>query len=200
LPIPSPSWSPDWPHAPAVAREGRLGHDHEAGLRERMLLERGYGERFGFSDEQLVEQVGGGVVSNDVFLAGYGAAQAVPGPLFTFAAYLGALSRTAATGWAGATIALVGVFLPGYLLVIGLLPLWERARRHAAAARALQGINAAVVGLLLAALYTPVGTSAIGAPADLALALVAFLFLTVGKLAPWLVVVGGAALATLIDR
>ena len=147
-----------------------------------------------------VQLVGGGVVSNDVFLAGYGAAQAVPGPLFTFAAYLGALSRTAATGWAGATIALVGVFLPGYLLVIGLLPLWERARRHAAAARALQGINAAVVGLLLAALYTPVGTSAIGAPADLALALVAFLFLTVGKLAPWLVVVGGAALATLIDR
>lgn len=143
------------------------------------------------------EVVPPGWVSDDAFLAGYGAAQAVPGPLFTFAAYLGAVSSQSPNGWLGAAVALVAIFLPAFLLVIGALPLWEGARRHLAMQRAMLGVNAAVVGLLLAAFYRPVWTSAILSPADFALAAVGFLLLAFWKLPPWLVVALCAAVAGL---
>src|SRR5262245_45867821 len=107
-----------------------------------------------------------GWVTNDAFLAGYGAAQAVPGPLFTFAAYLGAVMGPPPNGWAGAGICLIAIFLPSFLLVIGALPFWEELRRRAAAQAALAGVNAAVVGLLLAALYNPVWTAGITSAGD----------------------------------
>ena len=135
------------------------------------------------------EVVPPGWVTNEQFLAGYGAAQAVPGPLFTFSAYLGAASRLSPNGWLGGLIALVGIFLPAFLLVIGTLPFWNVLRSRQAFQSALIGINAAVVGLLLAALYDPAWTSAIHAPADLALGLAAFGLLAVWKWPPWLVVV-----------
>ncbi len=131
-------------------------------------------------------------MSNATFLAGYGAAQAVPGPLFTFAAYLGAELSQAPNGVAGAAIALSAIYLPSFLLVIGLLPFYGRLRSRQAVRTALSGVNAAVVGILLAALYTPVWTSAIVNPADFALALAAFLLLMVWKVRPWIIVVGGA--------
>jgi chromate transporter len=133
-------------------------------------------------------------VSDDVFLAGYGAAQAVPGPLFTFAAYLGAVMNHPPSGAAGGLLALVAIFLPSFLLVIGALPYWEALRRRNAMQRALSGINAAVVGLLLAALYDPVWTSSIKGTADLAIALTAFGLLVFWKASP-LVAVVLAALA-----
>ena len=133
-----------------------------------------------------------GWVSNDSFLAGYGAAQAVPGPLFTFAAYLGAAMRPSPNGWLGGLIAVVAIFLPSFLLVAGLLPFWDTLRHRAAVQAALRGVNAAVVGVLLAALYSPVWTSAVHSPADFALALAAFLLLVVWGVAPWIVVVLGA--------
>lgn len=138
-----------------------------------------------------------GWVSNNAFLAGYGAAQAVPGPLFTFAAYLGAVSSQSPSGWGGAAIALVAIFLPAFLLVIGALPLWEVARRHPAMQRTMLGVNAAVVGLLLAAFYQPVWTSAIRSAADFALAVTAFLLLVFWKAPPWLVVILCAAASAL---
>jgi chromate transporter len=135
-----------------------------------------------------------GWVTNDAFLAGYGAAQAVPGPLFTFSAYLGAVIG----GWSIALLCLVAMFLPAFLLVIGPLPFWDDLRRRPWAQSALRGVNAAVVGLLLAALYHPVWTSAIARPADFVLASAAFLLLFMWRMPPWLVVVlsalGGAAL------
>ncbi|MGD9535585.1 MAG: chromate efflux transporter [Alphaproteobacteria bacterium] len=134
------------------------------------------------------EVVPPGWVSNDVFLAGYGAAQAVPGPLFTFAAYLGAAMTQPPNGWLGALLCVVAIFAPSFLLVVGALPFWETMRRHARVRRALLGVNAAVVGLLLAALYDPVFTSAVHAPADVALALGALLLLSVWRLPPWGVV------------
>lgn len=135
-----------------------------------------------------------GWVSNDVFLAGYGAAQAVPGPLFTFAAYLGAVSTQAPSGWAGAGIALTAIFLPSFLLIIGILPFWEQLRRFEAMQRAMLGINAAVVGILLAAFYNPVWTSAIESTSDFCLATIAFLFLVFWKFPPWLVVLLAATI------
>ena len=138
-----------------------------------------------------------GWVSNDAFLAGYGAAQAVPGPLFTFAAYLGAAMRPAPHGWLGGLIALAAIYLPSFLLLIGILPFWDDLRRLAVVQAALRGVNAAVVGLLVAALYTPVWTSAIATPADFAMALAAFLALTAWKAPPWLVVLLGALVAAL---
>src|SRR4029450_4419671 len=114
------------------------------------------------------EVVTPGWVSNADFLAGYGMAQAVPGPLFTFAAYLGAVSGPRPNGIAGATIALVAIFLPPFLLIVGTLPFWNTLRARADFQGALRGINAAVVGLLLAALYQPVWTSAIRSPRDFA--------------------------------
>jgi chromate transporter len=138
-------------------------------------------------------------VSNDVFLTGYGAAQAVPGPLFTFAAYLGAASSVAPNGWAGAWLCLVAIFLPSFLLVLAALPHWETLRRKRSVRSMLAGVNASVVGLLLAALYQPVWTSAIRMPSDLALALVSFLLLVVWRVSPWIIVVlamlGGALLS-----
>jgi chromate transporter len=139
-----------------------------------------------------------GWVSNDAFLAGYGAAQAVPGPLFTFAAYLGAVMGPQPNGVAGATLCLVAVFLPSFLLVIGALPFWSELRRRAGAQAALRGVNAAVVGLLLAALYNPVWTAGITGAGDFALASAAFLLLFMWQVPPWIVVVlcalGGAAI------
>ena len=142
-----------------------------------------------------------GWVSNDAFLAGYGAAQAVPGPLFTFAAYLGAVMGPQPNGWLGATLSLVAMFLPSFFLTIGALPFWDELRRRPAAQSALRGVNAAVVGLLLAALYNPVWTSGISSGADFALAVAGFLLLFMWKVPPWLVVmlsaIGGAAIAKL---
>ncbi|MCK1713087.1 MULTISPECIES: chromate efflux transporter [unclassified Bradyrhizobium] len=129
-----------------------------------------------------------GWVSNEAFLAGYGLAQAVPGPLFTFAAYLGAVMGPAPNGLTGAAIALVALLLPGMLLVYGMLPFWDSMRRRPAAQAAMRGTNAAVVGILGAALYHPVWTSAVLTPHDFALALAGFLLLTVWKLPPWIVV------------
>jgi chromate transporter len=133
--------------------------------------------------------VGRGLVSDSAFLAGYGAAQAVPGPLFTFAAYLG----TVAAGLPGAVIGLLAIFLPGMLALIGTLPFWDALRAHPRAQSAMRGINAAVVGILGAALYTPVWTGAVLRPADLALALAGFVLLTVWRAPPLLVVALGAA-------
>ena len=140
-----------------------------------------------------------GWVSNDAFLAGYGAAQAVPGPLFTFAAYLGAVMGPQPNGWLGAALCLVAVFLPSFLLVIGTLPFWDALRRRPLAQATLRGVNAAVVGLLIAALYNPVWTAGITGPYDFALAAAAFLLLFMWQTPPWLVVVlsalGGALIA-----
>jgi chromate transporter len=144
------------------------------------------------------EVVPPGWVANEEFIAGYGAAQAVPGPLFTFAAYLGAVMQPAPSGWVGAAWALGAVFLPSFLLIVGGLPFWELLRWRASFQAALRGINAAVVGLLLAALYDPVWRSAIQGHADFALALVAFGLLMFWRLAPWLVVGITAAGAAVI--
>jgi chromate transporter len=137
-----------------------------------------------------------GWVSDDAFLAGYGAAQAVPGPLFTFSAYLGAVVKPAPHGLPGAVLGLAAIFLPGLLILMGTLPFWESFRRRAAAQAAMRGVNAAVVGLLGAALYNPVWTSSVRRPADFAVALVGFVLLTVWR-APPLVVVVLCALAGL---
>lgn len=134
------------------------------------------------------EVVPTGWVSNDVFLAGYGATQAVPGPLFTFAAFLGASMNGTPSGWGGGILCLLAIFAPSFLLVAGVLPFWERWRRNLRMQAALLGINAAVVGLLLAALYQPVWRSAIHAPQDFGLAVVALVALMFWKLPPWLVV------------
>jgi chromate transporter len=127
------------------------------------------------------------------FMAGYGAAQAVPGPLFTFAAYLGALMRLAPNGAAGAAIALGAIFLPSFLLLIGVLPFWAELRRKPVFQSVLAGINAAVVGLLAAALYSPGWTSTVRNAADFCIALSAFALLVVWRIRPWMVVVLGAA-------
>jgi chromate transporter len=130
-----------------------------------------------------------GWVTDEAFLAGYGLAQAVPGRLFTFAAYLGAVMGPAPNGVAGAIVALVALLFPGMLLVYGMLPFWDAMRTRPAAQAAMRGTNAAVVGILGAALYNPVWTSAVLNPRDFALALTGFLFLTVWKAPPWIVVV-----------
>lgn len=144
------------------------------------------------------EVVTPGWVSNESFLAGYGLAQAVPGPLFSFAAYLGAVMGPAPSGLIGATIALVAVFLPGLLLVYGMLPFWDALRLRPTAQAAMRGANAAVVGILGAALYSPVWASAVLTPRDFALALAGFLLLTVWKTPPWIVVVFLAATGTIL--
>ena len=145
------------------------------------------------------EVVPTGWVDNDAVLAGYGAAQAVPGPLFTFAAFLGASMNQAPTGWLGGLICLLAIFAPSFLLVVGALPFWEHLRRNLRTQAALLGINAAVVGLLLAALYQPVWTSAIHGPQDFGLALVALVALMFWKLPPWLVVLGSGILGGLLS-
>ncbi len=142
-----------------------------------------------------------GWVTPDAFLAGYGAAQAVPGPLFTFAAYLGAVLGPEPHGALGATLALLALFAPGFLILTGVLPYWDGFRRKAWAQSAMQGANAAVVGILGTALYAPVFTSAIHDLRDFALALGCFVLLMAWKAPPWIVVIvaalGGAGLALL---
>lgn len=134
-----------------------------------------------------------GWVTNGQFLAGYGAAQAISGPLSTFSTYLGAIEGPMPNGWLGALIALVAIFLPSFLLVIGVLPFWNTLRGWVQFQSALRGVNAAVVGLLVAALYQPVWTSTIKAPSDFLLALGAFGLLVVWKWPPWAVVLLAAA-------
>lgn len=140
-------------------------------------------------------------IGQSQFLAGYGLTQAVPGPLFTFSSYLGAAMSPAPNGFLGAAIALVAIFLPSMLLTLGGLPFWSVLRTRPAAQAALRGVSAAVVGILLAALYNPVWTSAVVRPADFVLALCAFGLLVVWKLPPWVVVVvtglGGALITWL---
>jgi chromate transporter len=140
-----------------------------------------------------------GWVTDDVFLAGYGAAQAVPGPLFTFAAYLGAVMEPPPNGLAGATISLVAIFVPGILALVAALPFWETFRKRANAQAVMRGVNAAVVGLLGAALYSPVWTTSVKGPGDFGLALVGFVMLTVWEAPPLVVVavsaIGGILLA-----
>jgi len=146
------------------------------------------------------EVVPPGWITNEQFIAGYGAAQAVPGPLFTFAAYLGAVMRPWPNGWTGAALALGAIFLPSFLLIVGGLPLWNRLRAQASFQAMLRGVNAAVVGLLLAALYRPVWMSAMHAPGDFALGLVDFLLLAFWKWPPWLVVVLSALGSAVLGR
>jgi chromate transporter len=134
------------------------------------------------------EVVPAGWVTNAQFITGYAVAQAVPGPLFTFSAYLGAIAKPAPNGWMGAAIALAAIYLPSFLLLIGILPFWDYLRSLGSFQGALRGINAAVVGILLAALYQPIWTSAIHAPIDFALSLLAFGLLVLWKWPPWLVV------------
>lgn len=141
-----------------------------------------------------------GWVTNENFIAGYGAAQAVPGPLFTFAAYLGAIMDVGPGGWLGGLLALAAIFIPSFLLVIGILPFWESLRARGWVQRALLGINAAVVGILLAALYDPVWTSAIHDPADFALGLIAFGALMFWKAPPWMVVISTALAAAVLAQ
>ena len=138
------------------------------------------------------EVVPTGWVSPEAFLSGYSAAQAVPGPLFTFAAFLGASTQTGGSAWVSGMVCVLAIFAPSFLLVFGAMPFWEQLRRSPKIQATLAGINIAVVGMLLAALYNPVWTNAIYQPKDFCLALVALLALTYGKLAPWLVVLGGA--------
>lgn len=142
-----------------------------------------------------------GWISDASFLAGYGAAQAVPGPLFTFAAYLGTVVSASPHGVAGAALGLIGIFLPGMLILVGTLPFWDDFRRRAGAQAMMRGVNAAVVGLLGAAFYNPVWSSSVNTPGDFGIALVGFVLLTAWRAPPLLVVVvgtlGGIGLALL---
>ncbi|AEI41168.1 chromate efflux transporter [Paenibacillus mucilaginosus] len=138
------------------------------------------------------ELVPGGWMNSETFLAGYGAAQAVPGPLFTFASYLGA----AAMGWQGAVVATLAIFLPAFLLILGALPFWADLRTSPRAQGALAGINAAVVGILLAAWYQPIWMTAVLRPADFAAAALLYGMLEFWKLPPWVVVIAGALLGS----
>ena len=144
------------------------------------------------------EVVSPGWISNDTFLAGYAAAQAVPGPLFTLSAFLGAAMIPPPNGWAGGALALVAIFLPSFFLAFVALGTWGLLRSRPAVQATLRGVNAAVVGVLLAALYTPVITTSIFKPIDAALALVAFAMLAVWRVPPWIVVVVTAAGGALI--
>jgi chromate transporter len=145
------------------------------------------------------EVVPRGWVDNDTFLAGYGAAQAVPGPLFTFATFLGTVMKVSPNGIVGAALCLVAIFFSSFLLVVGALPFWETLRRQPVAQSVMRGVNAAVVGLLLAALYNPVWIAGILGSKDFALATTAFLFLFMWQTPPWLVVAGCAAGGALLS-
>ncbi|WP_231505682.1 chromate efflux transporter [Bacillus sp. EB01] len=140
------------------------------------------------------EVVAGGLVSREEFLAGYGVAQAIPGPLFTFASYLGA----AISGWSGAVITTLAIFLPGFLLLVAIIPFWGLIRTKAGVQSAIMGMNAAVVGLLGAAFYDPVLTSSISSSTDAAFLAGAFCLLSFWKLPPWLVVAAGAGIGQII--
>jgi chromate transporter len=144
------------------------------------------------------EVVGQGLVGQETFLAGYSVAQAMPGPLFALSMFLGATAKIGPSGMKGAVLCLVAMFLPSFLLVAGVTPFWERFRDNAHARATLAGVNAAVVGLLLAALYRPVMTSALHAPWDVTIALVLLGLLKIAKLPPWLVVLGAAATSWIV--
>lgn len=135
-------------------------------------------------------------VSDDAFLAGYGAAQAVPGPLFTFSAYLGAVVSPDPHGVAGAALGLIGIFLPGILILLGTLPFWDSFRKRASAQAMMRGVNAAVVGVLGAALYDPVWTTTVHSPRDFGVALVGFVLLVAWRAPPLVVVAFNAAAGT----
>ncbi len=142
--------------------------------------------------------VPGGMVSNDLFLAGYGIAQAIPGPLVSFAAYLGTISKIPPNGVLGGILCLLAIYLPSFLLIIGLLPFWGRIRRYSWMHPVMLGLNASVIGLLIAALYNPVWTNAIHNLKDLCFALVALLLLSLLKWPPWLVVLLGVSLGQIL--
>lgn len=144
------------------------------------------------------EVVPRGWISDNDFLSGYGLAQVVPGPLFTFAAYVGAAANGHPNGWIGGLIALIAIFLPGFLLVLGALPYWDQWRKRPAIRAAMDGVNAVVVGVLLAALYDPIFTSSVHASRDLAVALVAFAMLVFWRLSPLWVVIFAATAGFLI--
>jgi chromate transporter len=146
------------------------------------------------------EVVGRGWLDPDTFLAGYGAVQALPGPLFSFAGFVGAAQELATGGWLGGLVALVAIFLPSLLLMLGVLPFWDRLKTRPAARGALAGVNAVVVGLLAAALWDPVLTGAVQRPSDWALVAAAWVFLAVARLPPWLVVIGFAVATGLLMR
>ena len=135
-----------------------------------------------------------GWISNDTFLAGYGLTQAVPGPLFTFAAFIGAASNQSPSGWMGGGLAVVAIFLPSFLMVIGIMPFWDKFRANTTIQKSMIGVNAAVVGILLAAFYNPIWMSAVLGPQDFALVVLFYLMLQLWKLPPWLVVIAGAGL------
>lgn len=190
---------------PGLTGAGIGGHDlalFDAFYRSGALVFGGGHVVLPLLESQVVET---GWVGRESFLAGYGAAQAVPGPLFTFAAYLGMVEQggagAAPGGWANALLCLGAIFLPSFLLVPAALPFWSSLRSRKGARHALAGVNAAVVGLLLAALYDPVFTGAVHGPAEAALALAAFLLLAVWRWPPWLVVLlsagAGVGLAAL---
>lgn len=144
----------------------------------------------------LLEQefVPAGLISKETFLAGYGATQAVPGPLFTFAAYLGTVMK----GWQGGLVATFAVFLPAFLLIVGALPFWDSLRNNQKVKGAILGVNAAVVGILISAFYMPIWTSSIINAADFALVAILFSMLAFFRLSPWIIVVSGALGGTLI--
>ena len=145
----------------------------------------------------LLEQelVPTGWISEESFLAGYGATQAVPGPLFTFAAYLGTVMK----GWQGGLVATFAVFLPAFLLILGALPFWDSLRNNPKIKGAIMGVNAAVIGILISAFYFPIWTSSILAPVDFALAAILFSMLAYWKLPPWVIVVSGAIGGSLLS-
>jgi chromate transporter len=138
-----------------------------------------------------------GWVAEDLFLSGYGAAQAVPGPLFSFAAYLGAVA-TPLGGGGGGIVALVAIYLPSFLLVFGVLPFWTALRRSLTFQRALTGANAAVVGLLAAALYRPIFTGSVTSLVDVSIVILGWVALTSGRVAPIVVVAASAAAGQLL--
>ncbi|KXH78326.1 chromate transporter [Sporosarcina sp. HYO08] len=142
-------------------------------------------------EQELVPR---GWISEEAFLAGYGATQAVPGPLFTFAAYLGAVMN----GWQGGFVATIAVFLPAFLLILGALPFWDHLRNNPKVKGAIMGVNAAVIGILISAFYQPIWTSSILAPIDFALAAILFSMLVFWKLPPWMIVVSGVIGGTLL--
>jgi chromate transporter len=140
------------------------------------------------------EVVGRGWLDQDAFLGGYGVVQALPGPLFSFAGFVGAAQQDGPNGWLGGLVALVAIFLPSLLLVLGVLPFWDRLKAQPEARAALAGVNAVVVGVLAAALWNPVLSTAVQRTSDWALVAGAYVFLTLARFPPWLVVVGTAAL------
>jgi len=141
-----------------------------------------------------------GWLDQSSFLAGYGAVQALPGPLFSFAGFVGAAQEVAPGGWRGGLVSIVAIFLPSLLLVVGVLPFWDRLKSRPEARGALAGVNAVVVGILAATLWNPVLMNSIHRPSDWLLAIGAYAFLAVAKLPPWLVVLGAAALMGLMQR